>query len=242
MKKLLVILLAMLMLLSACAPKTPEPQPTPPVTELTPEPEPAPEPTPLSYSWEDAGADRQWNNRVRLQAVIPVFTGENQAALDIINQYFSLLLGKVLDYAEGDLSPAMGESYAVNAQYEIPYATENVLSLAWSVSTAEDSKNTLTTTVQYFNFNPSTGNLLTFRDIFRDTEAARSAFVRKARTQMENTPGYYEHISELADSALDVDNFYYTENGLAVYYPADAVGVATAVELSWEELSSYLET
>jgi len=248
MKKLLAILL-LLLLLTACGPKEPPvldaPEPTPPTVEVTPLPEPEPEPTALSYTWTDSPMSHSWDHNVRLSMNTPVFTGENQAALDVINEYYDLLSGKVLDYAEGDLSPNAGESYVVNAEFCVLYAAEDVLSVDWSVFTTEELSGATTGSVKYFNFNPSTGGLITFRDLFPDADAARTAFVEKARQTIESDPNlhlYYDHWYELADSALDTDRFYYTENGIAVVYSADDLGMTTTAELSWEELAMYLET
>lgn len=245
MKKLLVILLALL-LLAGCTPQptvTEPPEPTPPVVEVTPEPEP--EPAALSYSWQDNPISRQWDNNVRISMNTPVFTGENQAGLDVINEYYDLLSRKVLDYAEGDLAPRPGESYVVNAEFCVLYAAEDVLSVDWSVFTTEETSGAATGTVRYFNFVPSTGGLITFRDLFTDADAARGAFVEKARWTIEASPDlalYYDHWYDLADSALDTDRFYYTENGIAVTYSADDLGMTTTVEMSWEELAMYTET
>lgn len=241
MKKLLVILLALLFL-TACTPKTPtpSPEPTPPVTEVTPTPDP--EPIPRSYAWDDSPTFRQWDN-VRVSMVIPVFSGENQAALDIINNYFTLLSGKVLDYAEGDLTPAPGESIVVNAEYHVYLATERTISAAWSVRTTEETKNSSTGGESHFVFDRATGNLCTFADVFGENGAAVKALaVEKAKEYICANPSayYYPQAEAMTETAFDPDNFFFSEAGVTFSFPADALGVSVYARIPYEELDGLL--
>lgn len=236
MKKLLAILLALL-LLTGCAQKPPVQEPTPPVTD------PTPEPVALSYTVEGK-TESHTRDSVQIDIVTPVLTGENQAALDVINNYFTLLRGKVLDYAEGDLHPAAGETYYVTANYVATHTTENTISLLWQVVTTTSAEilgaNLQTAVV----FDAKTGNLLTFSDIFgANADAARSWFVEQTRTFIKDTADtnyFYEQAEALADTAFDPNNVLFDESGVSVFYPREALGSAVIAAMPHETAAEYL--
>lgn len=239
MKKLLVILLALLFL-TACTPKTPTPQPEPTPPPVT---EPIPEPAPLSYTVQ---GKTQSHNRdgVKIDITIPVLTGENQKALDIVNHYFTLLSGKVLDYAEGDLYPAAGASYYVAANYVATYTTENTISLLWQVVTSSSTDLMTADTQMAMVFDAKTGNLLTFSDLFgANADAARSWFVEEARRHIATTADtnyFYEQANALAESAFDPNSVLFDETGVTVFYPRDALGSVVVVSMPYDTAQEYL--
>lgn len=167
------------------------------------------------------------------------------AAAEIINQYFTMLSGKVLDYAEGDLSPMPGVTYSVTAAYELTYATDQVLSFLWTVDTVTSSPEfPESTAVSAATFDGSTGNLLTFSTLFGShVQTVRNLFAVQARkviaAQSQNHY-YFEAWQTLADTALDTDCFYLTEEGVCVFYPREALGTYTEVTLSYAILANYL--
>lgn len=248
MKKRLMILLALLLLLTACAPKNPpapDPEPAPPVTEVAPEPEPEPipEPEPLSYTVGETAKNLEYDG-LQVNILLPVLTGENQAALDVINNYYQLLSGKVLDYAEGDLlpQPDLGITYEVNAGYDVTHATENTVSILWQVVTVTSAESPIVATQSAAVFDVKTGNLFTFDDIFgKNAGAAKQWFVEETKTVIANAPNnYYEHASQLADGAFDPDTLYFDATGVNIFYPRDALGFAVVVVMPYDTAAEYL--
>ena len=132
----------------------------------------------------------------------PVADLQNPTAAEIINQYFSLLSGKVRDYAEGDLSAMNGVTCTVTAEYRNTWTSGTVLSFLWTVDTVTNSPELPgSSTIVSVNFDPTTGRILTFRDLFGDNSAAiRGQFVTRARnliSQQLSNHYYYDDWSEL---------------------------------------------
>ena len=244
MKKLLAILLALLLLLTACGKKTTTteepPEPTPPVV-TEPVPVEDPDPETLSYTINTSTSTKAWDN-VNATIHIPVLFGENLSAFTLINNYYELLQGKVLDYVEGDLLSLPGAT--VTANFDIMCAEETTLSILWYVWTVTDLTEPIKASYSAATFEPATGNLFTFASLFTDPDAARAMFVEKAREvmeQLQNTHPLYSQWHDLADSALDTDCFYFADDSVYVFYSPDAVGTFVAVPLSYEELGDLLK-
>lgn len=245
MKKLLFLLLTLLFL-AACAPQSEpltDPEPQPPATEVTPDPVPIPEPTALSYTVGETTKNAQYDG-LQVNITLPVLTGENQSALDVINNYYTLLAGKVLDYAEGDLVSVPGTSSQVVANYDLTYATENTVSILWQITTLTTAESPTEFTQSAGVFDVKTGNLYTFSDVFGESAAAvRKMFVEKLRgsiPMMAESNYFYEHWYDLADSSFDPNNFYLNEEGVFIFYPQDALGTAVDAFLSYGTLAEYL--
>lgn len=244
MKKLLAILLSLLLLLTACTPRpqpiTP-PEPQPPVTEVTPDPEPEP----LGYTVGQTTKNAQYDGLL-VNITLPVLTGENQAALDVINHYYELLAGKVLDYAEGDLIPQqdLGITYEVIANYDLTYATENTVSILWQVTTVTTAESPAVFTRSAAVFDVKTGNLILLTDLFgENTETVRAKVITSWQKLIsEDKNGmFYERAHDMAASAFDPDNFFLLPGYIAFFY-APGVLSDEGAEVNWtyEELGDLL--
>jgi len=254
--------LCLLFSLTGCAlqsPNTPQPTPEPdPVITPEPLPEPLPEPKPepapvvpdpvpmpnpvlrVSEKTESAVL-----GSTPVTITQPVVELQNTSAAEIIHQYFSMLSGKVRDYAEGDLALQPGISCTVTAGHTLTYSSASALSFLWKVETATSSPELPgSTTVSAVTFDPVTGRLLTFRDVFGDKSGtARDLFIAKARTVIAQRAAdhyYFEGWNELAASGLDEACYYLTETGVCLFYPREALGTYTEVPLTWDELSACL--
>lgn len=240
MKKLLILLLALLVLVG-CTPKTPTEQPEPPVTDVTPEP--VPEPIALSYTIGETSRTSSWSG-VEVEMRIPEFTGENQSAMDVLNQYYALLAGKVMDYAEGDLQPQDNTFYNVNAGYRVTRATENTVSVLWQVLTTTNAETLNENSQSAAVFHVKTGNLLTFADIFGENAgAAKAWFVEETQKFIQDTADrnyFYEQANFLAETAFDPNSIYFDETGVNVFYHRDALGSAVIVAMPYEIAANYL--
>ena len=246
MKKLLAILLSLLLLLTACTPRpqpiTP-PEPQPPVTEVTPDPEPDPEPEPLGYTVGETTKNAQYDG-LHVNITLPVLTGENQAALDVINHYYELLAGKVLDYAEGDLVAAPGVSYEVHAGYQLTHASENTVSLLWQVTTVTTAESPAELTQSAAVFDVKTGNLCTFSDIFGENAAdARAWFVEHLRStipEMAENSYFYDQWYDLVETSFDPDSVHFDAAGVNVFYTQDALGSAVIAAMPYDAAAQFL--
>lgn len=244
MKKLLAILLALLLFLTACGKTTTDPVPeTPPEIPVVIEPVPVEDPDPetLSYTINSTAVTKTWDT-VTATINYPVLFGENLSACTTINNYYELLQGKVLDYVEGDLLSTPGATVTTN--FDIMCAEDTALSMLWYVWTITDLTQPIKASYSAATFEPATGNLFTFASLFTDPAAARAKFVEKARETMEqlqNTHPLYSQWYDLADSALDTDCFYFSEDAVYVFYTPDAVGAYVAVPLSYDELGDLLK-
>ena len=241
MKKLLILLLA-LSVLAGCTQKPPAEQtPEPPVADVTPEP--VPEPQPLSYTITETTRTSSWAG-VEVEMRVPEFSGENQSALDVLNNYYTLLAGKVMDYAEGDLQPDGATSYYVTAGYVVSRATENTVSILWQVLTTTSAEILDTNAQSFAVFDAKTGKLLTFSDIFADNaDEAKAWFVEETRKFIEDTADtnyFFEQADRLAETAFDPDSVYFDETGVNVYYHRDALGSAVIVAMPYEVAAQHL--
>lgn len=261
MKKLLAIALCLLFLTAcgrqpAAVPEKPQDFPpvqiTQPQPQPAPEPEPQPEPQPVpTAAVTEVPAEYMLDDAVKVSITRPVFDLENDEAETIINEYYYLLEGKVRDYAEGDiLSQATapvseGPAFTVTAGYEVLYQVGNVLSVRWTVDTVSAYELPAVRTVSAANFDTNTGNLYTFADVFTaDADGARAAFVEQARQIIEAKSAetyYVQQWYELADTSLALENFYFTAEGVCVFYSQDDLGTATEVLLTYDRLAEYLE-
>lgn len=240
-------LLLILLLLTGCKPQsqpTPQPPDTPttPTTPITPEPQKFYEVTDLTETYE-------LDDCISIRITTPVFDLTQDDAEAVINPYYTLLAGKVKDYAEGDLLqqthfPMLASKYTVTAGYTVTHASANLLSVLWQVDTSSSDETPTQSTRSAATFDMETGNLYPFRDVFSAApELAREKFVEKARAVIAENLGtayYFEPWYDLADSALDLDNFYFTPDGVCVFYSRDDLGTATEVCLSYDELADCL--
>ena len=261
MKKLMALCLSLVLILTeaSCAlqgtnlPETPpqpgiaEPEPQPPAVEPEPEtpsaPAEQPLPEPVFSAVDQTVVDQLGGNTVTV--TIPTVELPNSAAAEIINQYFSLLSGKVRDYAEGDLTSVPGVICTVTAEYALTRISDTVLSFLWTVDTVTNSPELPgSTTVSAVTFDPGTGRILTFRDLFGgQSGAVRGQFITCAKAviaQQEANHYYFDGWKELLSTTFDEACFFVKDEGVCVFYPRDAIGTHTEVLLSWDELAGSL--
>jgi len=176
----------------------------------------------------------------------PAVRLENQSAAEIINNYYTLLSAKVKDYVEGDLTPnPMTEEYfTVTAEYTVTYFAENRLSILWEVTTASSLQTPFATAVSAASFDTQTGNLLTFDALFgKNATAVQGKFVQKARNDigiLAEEHYYYENWWDLAETALEPDDFYLSQEGITVFYSREKLGTYTEILLTWESLEGLM--
>jgi len=165
-------------------------------------------------------------------------------AAEAINQYFQHLGSKVRDYAEGDLTMQPGNICTVHAGYTLTWVSDTALSFLWTVETTTTSTELPgNTTVSSVSFDPGTGRILTFRDLFGDRVSdVKSLFLAQAKTvvaQREESYYYYDEWRSLAAETMDESCFYLTEEGVCMFYPREALGTYTEVLLTWDTLSEF---
>ncbi len=220
-------------------------------TEPTPPQEPPvssdlidePLPEPVFSAVDNTVVDQLAGNTVTITT--PTVELPSADAAESINRYFELLSGKVQDYAEGDLSMQPGVTCTVIAGHKLTWVSDTALSFLWTVETTTTSAELPgSTTVSAVSFDPGTGKILTFRDVFGDHAGdAKELFVAQARAviaQREANYYYFDEWNELAATALDESCFYLAEEGVCVFYPREALGTYTEVLLNWDALSAHL--
>jgi len=231
-------------------PQTPQPAPSEPVlpTEPSLPTQPSvsvdpPLPEPVFSAVDNTVVDQLAGNTVTITT--PTVELPSAEAAENINQYFQLLAGKVRDYAEGDLSIQPGITSTVHAGYTLTRVSDTVLSFLWTVETTTTSPELPgNTAVSAVSFDPGTGRILTFRDIFGERAAdVKALFLTEAKTiiaQREEHHYYYDGWDSLAAETMDESCFYLTDEGVCLFYPREALGTHTDVLLTWDTLAGYL--
>lgn len=224
--------------------------PLPPSTDLIPPKEPSvpsesvdnPQPEPVFSAAESTVVEQLAGNTVSITT--PSVELSSTEAAETINQYFQHLAAKVRDYAEGDLTMLPGSTCTVYAGYTLTWVSDTALSFLWTVETTTTSLELPgTTTVTAVTFDPGTGRILTFHDVFGDRSAdVKALFLSRAKTviaQREENHYYYDAWRTLAAETMDESCFYLTEEGVCLFYPREALGTYTEVLLTWDALSEY---
>lgn len=277
MKRMLAALLAALMLLTLAAckkdtapvdPEEPEitdtqdPADTEPVQEETPDTEPSgTEPSedpsdstePAEPAAEGAAAvtdqvsEGQVEEAISYKITVPKISTGNDAADQILSDYYTSAAGKVEDLCWGELYEEALSSqgmYHVEANYAVERNDGGVLSIRRTVTVTDLKTSETRVTLYGETFALPGGGLMTAGDFF--TVDPTDRLVEQVRRVISEDPyhdqNYDAQWSDLCRSAFNKDQFYVTDDFYVVYYQDGDLGAGgkTVFEIPWSALQDIV--
>ena len=187
---------------------------------------------------------------------VPRFEGEKEKVCKNLNNYYEACMQNFYNFCSKNYVKKLDrEGFAAEKNcprkqkavltYYIPYSSENVLSVIADAGIYDGKSKKIYRLIR--NFDLSDGYFLQTKKVVDTSVASRKFFMEKILDKIElNENGFYyfENAKYFAKRKFNINNFYFSSNGIAFFYEKNILfnsdGIYPSYVVNFKEASKFL--